>query len=317
MRAARRELGTFRSLKVNNLFLFIALMVWGALNSGVEPKAAEFLILALGLLLLFPLSSDPLALVPANRRSLWPLTKWQQLCLRVISLVASPIVWLAFVALVLTARWRLVLILIVAAAAAQLVKLIAMRLPRVNLLRFIPQFPGKLGGIVRNDLREMLSVLDPYVALLLAIGGSVYREPSAMPMLSILVGLTLSTYAQCLFGLDVSGSAMTRYRLLPLSGWEILLAKDIAFFIVLTVLVLPLNLITGWTFGLTALAVGHWPSVTMPARIYRWRFTGSRLFPGVVQGIVSIVIAFAGLWPVAIALYAISLFVGGRAVMKI
>jgi hypothetical protein len=40
----------------------------------------------------------------------------------------------------------------------------------------------------------------------------------------------MSTYAQSLFGLELgSGSGMTRYHLLPLGGWEILLAKDIAF----------------------------------------------------------------------------------------
>ena len=57
-RAVRRDLGTFRSLKLNNFFLFIALLIWGALESGVEPKSAEPLLLLLFLVLLFPLSSD-------------------------------------------------------------------------------------------------------------------------------------------------------------------------------------------------------------------------------------------------------------------
>ena len=49
-----------------------------------------------------------------------------------------------------------------------------------------------------------------------------------MPVLSILIALALITYAQSLFGVDF-GSGMTLYRLLPLRGWEILLAKDLAF----------------------------------------------------------------------------------------
>src|SRR5689334_8339748 len=35
------------------------------------------------------------------------------------------------------------------------------------------------------------------------------------------LALTMSSYAQCLFGLDVSSIAMMRYRMLPLAGWEI------------------------------------------------------------------------------------------------
>ena len=69
-------------------------------------------------------------------------------------------------------------------------------------------------------------------------------------------------------------------------------------------------------FGLTSLAVGHWPSVWMPARIYRWRFAGSRLFPGAVQGVLSVMIAFAGYWHVAGLLYALSLAIAGRLVFS-
>jgi hypothetical protein len=112
----------------------------------------------------------------------------------------------------------------------------ARRDPHWNLLRHIPQFPGRLGGLVRKNMREILSLLDPYAALLMSIGGGAYRlfgahpDPEAFAIIGLLVALTMSTYAQSLFGLELgSGSGMTRYRLLPLGGWEILLAKDIAF----------------------------------------------------------------------------------------
>ena len=142
--------------------------------------------------------------------------------------------------------------------------------------------------MVVNNAREMLSLLDPYLAILLSAAGCAYRllnahpDPAAFPILAFLVSLALSTYAQCLFGLD-SASGVSRYRLLPLRGWQILAAKDIAFLAILFVLVLPLSPGPGLTFGLVALAVGHFPSVGSHRPQRRWRFSSGRLVFGVVQ----------------------------------
>ena len=165
-------------------------------------------------------------------------------------------------------------------------------------------------------------VLDLYVAAAFSLGGAAYRffsahpDPAAMPILSLLIALALSTYAQCLFGLDRSSSAMVRCRLLPLKGWEILWAKDAAFLALLAVLVLPLDPLTGLTSGLVALALGHHASVMMTAPMRRWRFSGSRLFPGLVGGIGGLMMGFAehqrgslyfvaavALWAASLALY--------------
>jgi hypothetical protein len=78
-RAIRRDLGTFASIKVNNFFLFVALLIYGALNSGLPPKSAYPFLLLLGLLLLFPLSSDPLSRIPPDRLALWPFNPAQRL----------------------------------------------------------------------------------------------------------------------------------------------------------------------------------------------------------------------------------------------
>ena len=69
-RAIRRDLGTFGGLKVNNFFFFVALLIYGALNSGLPPKSAYPFLLLLGLLLLVPLSSDPLSRIPPDRLAL-------------------------------------------------------------------------------------------------------------------------------------------------------------------------------------------------------------------------------------------------------
>jgi hypothetical protein len=89
--------------------------------------------------------------------------------------------------------------------------------PHWDLLGDIPQFPGRLGGLVRKNVRETLSLLDPYAAALLSIGGGAYRifgahpDPAAFTIIGLLVALAMSTCAQSLFGLDGDGG-VTRYR---------------------------------------------------------------------------------------------------------
>jgi hypothetical protein len=302
--AVARDLGTFGSIKVNNLFLFVALLAYGALNTGLPPKSAEPFFVLLGFLLLFPLSSDPLGKIPPARLALWPLTGGQRLGLRLASLALSPVTWIGVLILLKTARPLAALVFCGLAAgmqgAAALGRHAARRDPHWNLLRYIPQFPGRLGGLVRKNVREMLSLLDPYAALLFSVGGAAYRvfgrhtDAEAFAIIGLLVALTMSTYAQSLFGLELaSGSGMTRYRLLPLGGWEVLLAKDIAFLAVLFVLLLPLDPGPGMTFGLAALALGHHSSVLLELPQHCWRFTGGRLLPvGALQGLGGMALGF-------------------------
>jgi len=301
-RAVGRDLGTLASIKVNNIFLFVALLMYGALNSGQPPKSAYPFFLLLGFLLLFPLSSDPLGKIPPARLALWPLTTGQRLGLRLASLALSPVAWIGVLILLKTARPLTALAFCALAAgvqaAAALGRHAARRDPHWNLLRYIPQFPGRLGGLVRKNIREILSLIDPYAALLLSAGGGLYRlfgahpDPDAFAILGLLVALTMSTYAQSLFGLDF-GSGMTRYHLLPLGGWEILLAKDIAFLAMLLALLLPLDPGPGMTFGLVALALGHHSSVLLDLPQQRWRFTGGRLLPvGALQAVGGMALGF-------------------------
>jgi hypothetical protein len=142
--------------------------------------------------------------------------------------------------------------------------------------------------------------------------------PSAPGVLSVMVALALSTYAQSLFGLDL-GRGMTRYKLLPLRGWEVLMAKDAAFLAVLLVLTAPLSIGPGLTFGLTALALGHHSSLHQRIVLKSWRFAGGRLLPvGALQavggfglGFAQIQFGVAVLAPV-VALWLVSVFSYGR-----
>ncbi|MGH9667546.1 MAG: hypothetical protein ACRD9L_24255 [Bryobacteraceae bacterium] len=330
-RAIQRDLGTFRSIQVNNFFLFIAVLMWGAFSSHQEPVSAEPFLLLLCLLLLFPLSADPLRKIPVSRLSLWPLTGRQRFALRVASTGLSPVVWLAGLVVAITARPAAAGLLIVAALLAQGLAFAARRtlcgLQELPVKWRLPQVRGSFAGLIHNNVRQMLTVLDLYAAALLSAAGVVYRlfgrhpDPSAFPILAILVALTLSTYAQCLFEFDAAGG-LTRYRLLPLRGWQILLAKDAAFLGILFVLVAPLHLGAGFTFGLTAVAIGRYPSLrrrslTRLVRPQRWRFTSGEVRFGVTHIVAGTALGFGeagGTWclPIAIAAYVISLWAGGR-----
>jgi hypothetical protein len=294
-RVMRRDLGSFATLKVNNFFLFVLFLSYSNILYHMQPHSAYPFLLLVGFLLLFPVSSDPLAKIPAARFGLWPLDAAQRLALRLASVALSPVFWIALIMLLLTAR-SLALAFVGLAIAMQ-AAIMAAGSPRWNSgIRL--GFPGKLGPLIAAAIRQMLTVLDTYIALLLAIAGCAYRflfhapDPAAYPIFALLIALALSTYAQCLFGLDPS-SALTRYRLLPLPLWQILVAKDFAYLAILVVLVAPLSLAAGLTSGLVALAIGRYGSVHRRGLQYRWRFTGGRVIVGVPQSVLGFGLGFA------------------------
>jgi hypothetical protein len=302
------------------LFFFVALLVYGAVQSGLPPWSAYPFMAVLGLLLLFPLSSDPMDKIPPERLGLWPLTKGGRFSLRIVSLLLSPLLWLALLLLLKTATLGFAVLFLSFVAAGRFFSRMAGFTADIRL----PLLPGRFGGLVSHNLRQMLIVLDTWVAVLIGVVAFLYRllsphpDPEALPVLGILVALALSTYSQALFGLD-SASAMTRYRLFPLRGWQILLAKDVASLAILLVLVMPLSPLPALTFGLTALAIGHHSSVMIGMPQRRWRFTGGRLLPvGALQAIAGTGLAFtemrSGSIVVApvVAAYLVSVWVYGR-----
>lgn len=327
-RAVRRDVGTFSSLGLNNFVFFIALMMYGAAESHMQPNSAYPLLLLMMIVVLFPLSSDPLDKVPPSRAALWPLSRRERVALRIGSLALSPVLWLAVI-LMLFKRVSpgVAVAFLTALIGVQAIGIVARaglaHAPRKMALRWIPSFPGKLGELIRNHVRQLFQVLDLYVALILMLGACAYRwlaakpEPEAFPILSLMVALAMSTYAQTLFGLDYASGAISRYRLFPLRGWEILLSKDIAYLSVVFLLVLPLDPVPGLAFALFALAVGHHASVLDKIPLRRWRFAGGRAGAGVVQSIGGFIFGLsahrtsAAFVLVSLALYLASLAVYG------
>jgi hypothetical protein len=312
-RAVRRDLGTFAALRANNFFLFVALMMYGAFESGTMPVSSYPFLAVLGFLMLFPLAADPLAKVPRARLGGWPLDRRQRAVLRLSALAFSPMLWLTAGLLFSASKAALALIAIPIATHS------AAR-PTWHPLRRMPTLPGRLAEPVRASLRQLFTVLDAYLAIAIALAAHLPAVPAdARPILAMLVALALSTYAQCPFSLD---GPSTRYRLLPLPGWQIVLAKDAAYLIVLFVLTANIAPIPALTFGLIALAVGRRPAVTARLPVERWRFAGGRVFYGAAQIVLGIAlsqaeaaygpIVFLGLLP----LYALSVWLGGRSLFQ-
>ncbi len=154
-RAVQRDLGTFSSLKLNNFFLFLALLIWGALESGVEPKSAEPLLLLLAAVLLFPLSADPLQKIPRERLGAWPLAPAQRMALRLASLGFSPVLWMLGAILVLkrvrpALGFAFLFMTVLVQGLAIVGRQTAAHTSGWSLLRAVPRFPGRLGGLVRK-----------------------------------------------------------------------------------------------------------------------------------------------------------------------
>jgi len=277
-RSSWRELRSLGSFQGNNLLALIALMM------AEEPRSlqssASFYWLIIAALFLFPLSADLLRQVPTERLDLWPLSEMQLAAIRAATLLLNPVLWIALALSIFVHSAVLGLVLAMATFAIQF--LARIRLPRANPLRFIPRFPGPLGGLIQNHLRILLSSLDVYFATLFAICAAVYcfftahPDPMARVVIGQLVVIFLSTLAQCQFGFD-DAAERVRYRLIPLSGAQILLAKDLAWILLALLLTWPFHLLACLCSSAAVLAIGHHTAVRKPVRQNRWRFAEGRL----------------------------------------
>jgi len=272
-----RDARSLGSIAGQNFFLFVLFV-------AMQPESAAFFLLLLLVVLLFPLSNDPMEKIPSDRRGSWPISRWEWSAIRAASLLLSPVTWVGL-ALLLKAGWRAAIVL-AAGAAFALIKHFAKKWTGANAMKWrwrIPAPPGLTGAIMRLQWRAMWHTLDPYFALTLMAVTEAYRmfgkalDPSASRIMSLVVVLALSTQAQVLFGID--GSGAERYRQLPIRGWQILLAKDLAFLVLVGLLAAPLDFWSGLFGGMAAVAVGHHQSVLKPVPQRNWRFTSGALLP--------------------------------------
>jgi hypothetical protein len=269
-RVVWRDQRRLNSLVANNLFWVLYLMGQGG--------AGTFVFLLVGVVALFPLCADPFRKLPPERAGTWPVTAHDLRIVRIVSVFLSPAAWIAMGAIVWTRRPQFLLLAVFLVA-------FAIPSPKSLAFRFVP---GLFGELVRKNVRELLHLLDPYVAMLLSVSTLAYRlarpnlEPEAMLIMCLVVVVTFSTCAQCLFALD-AGPGLERYRLLPLRGWRVLAAKHAALSIVALPLTAPLHPVAAVAGLLVAMAIGNHMAVASPRLQTRWSLTAGSLFPGLFQ----------------------------------
>ena len=322
-----KELGSISSVRFNN-FLFCTLFIMSAGMGSGQPKAAFWSTLFFQLILIAPLlvtfSIDTQHRLPAERLATWPLTDTQRLWLSSVSFALNPFFIVLFLGYLfwmgLAAGLFFVLLALIVHTTVYAVGRLPFKL-RIHASLSVSWTPLKVGGIAQEMWRGLQGTLDFWAALLIAVIGTCYRlfgrppEPQAFPILSLSVGLAMSTIAQRMLRLD-EGRALLRYRLLPIAGWKLLVTQDMTFLIPLAVMASLLSLRTGLAFGLVAIAVGRYPSLRQRANQRRWRFVGGDPRFGAAQivlgGLAGIGAARTGLWVLAVAsaLYLVSVFWG-------
>lgn len=320
-RAARRGSKSLLAVRGNNL-----LYAGFAMLLLADSEAFGFFLVLIVIVLFLPLSSDPLALVPRERLNLWPLTARERFILRLLSPLLNPLLWLILAAMIWRGigwgPWAVVAGVFACGFVGS-----SFSLPNI----WVPRIPaGVLTQIVRKDLRQLLTALDFYCALLIASLMLYFRLAGELPAdaftpLTALLVIAMSTMPLTLFGLD-GKSGMERYSLWSLPGWSILLAKAIAYLLLVLLVTLPLSPVAGLAGGFVALAVGQYASLRHAVPQSRWRFraASSRAYSktafaySVVEMLLAIaacvvVAQFGALWlALCVAIYALSLWFCGR-----
>jgi hypothetical protein len=240
----------------------------------------------------------------------------------------NPAVLLLLPLLLIPAARLLAAYLLASVIMLQLVAgLLSARLPqeqRAALRVWTPPIPGRVGELIRKDIRQLLTYLDVWVSAAFCLGAVIYRfaaeapEPEAYAIISCLAAVIMGTSAQCLFGLD-GPEGFTRYRMFPLRGWQILGAKGAAWLLLLILQTVLLSPIAAISAGLVALAMGHRQSVRRPMQQKRWRFTnGNLLMLGLAQSTLAVSAGMVAarsqpaILVACVAAYAISLLVYGH-----
>ncbi len=323
---ARRTLPELKGVGAHNFLLLTAFLSYERVWHGA------FLIQLVAMVVAVPLSADPLGRLPPERSALLPFSPAKRLGLRLASLALNPVLWGVLLVMTLGGpRWRPVAVtvggmVVVAQGLRALGGILGLERGDGGRFRALPPLPGILGSLMRKNLREQLQMLDTWLAVLLALVGVWLRlalpqeARNIQDLASFLVVWALSSQAQVLFGLDGLGTH-SPYGRLPLPGWKILLAKDLAYLLILGTLTLPLAPLKALAAGLGVLTVGHHASVQNPRPQQRWRLVeGSNPSVGILQAFALVLALSAlGAWgPLGLlptcAAWALSLGIYGRRV---
>lgn len=316
-KADRRNRKSLASFSSNNLFyLGMALLLFS------DRSGALFFFVIIGVLLFLPAAADPLRSVPSERLALWPIPSRQHGLMRVITPWFNPLSWLLVALLI----WRGVTVGLWAILAGGFALGFVGPSRLLSGKRFrafpAPALGGSLSLLVRKNVRQLFSTLDVYAGGIMALLATGFRAAGRMPdeaMLpaTLLSLLLMSTGAQSLFGLD--GGGLVRYRLMPLRGWQILVAKGTGFGVIGVLITLGLAPVAGFCAVCMMLAVGHFASVVHPRPERAWTLQTSPSLGSSLVQIAAMIAAGIGAsrlpWvavPVCVLAYALSTWIFGR-----
>lgn len=328
-RSAWRNARSVGGFLGNNFFAVIVLLM--AEEPRDRPSSTAIFYFVIGLLYSIPLANDLTLRIPAERFALWPLTRLERAVVYAVNLALNPLLVVAvlFAALSRHPAVRVGLFAsgIFAPLLAYALRFVGHRASRASgwsIIRLIPRFPGRLGGLVQNHIREQMRMLDVLFAAALSIGGVAYRlfDPHHDAMVSLVIGhlivIMMSTLGQAHLAFDAD-SENTRARLLPISGAAMLLARDMAWLSILVLLAVWYASLPVAVAAVTALTVGHWPAARPWIEQRRGHFASGTLWPiGIVQ-MLAVLVAGAATFRFGIAItplfggaYAASLLWYGR-----
>jgi hypothetical protein len=158
----------------------------------------------------------------------------------------------------------------------------------------IARLPGRLGPLVQKEQRSVRCMLDLWIGLLLVLTAAVLSLSASLssafrPTIFVIVcALNVNVTLNCL-GLD-RPAGLTRYRILPIRGKDLFLAKNVAVMVVVAVQLMPLLVIGAWQSGfmqlgaeivvaivliVVHLAWGNVVSVFEPRRTAPYRFASA------------------------------------------
>jgi hypothetical protein len=197
-----------------------------------------------------------------------------------------------------------------------------------NRKTFLPLFRGKTGPLSAKDIRYFRRLFDPYLGLFVSCIGCFYLLAAPVPTAEvfgtfiIVVVFPNASLAFNSFGLD-NRQAADRYSLLPLSGEEIILSKNIAYCATVGIQLLPLMVLAAIRIGISAVMLGFvetlllllgylsWGNVVsinhrFKMQFYRFSSGGSPVEGlvgvslGTLPGVVALQLFYGGIWWVSL-----------------
>jgi hypothetical protein len=238
------------------LFLSLSVTAWLCLSHLVRIDSWRRGLLALAALIIIPAGASLMASGNQARPRL------------VSTMMLTPASLATSVANSESIKYALILLLLLLAGAAIAIILLFLslrlslhaeqpklssRIWKVDLISIFSIIPGRFGGLVGKEQRYFRKTYFPWLGLLFSLACCLALYKKAIPaivtqtviVLVFLIDFDLTTN---FFGLD-RASGLNRYLILPLTGREIALNKNLGLVVIVAAQITPILALVCWRFG--------------------------------------------------------------------